>query len=119
MAAVATESRIRGRAGEQPDRPFAVRHFNLMLLVTVLLAFALALLHISVGTVEATPMDVFKVLTGQQVDKLVHTVIWDLRLPRALVALGAGAMLALAGAILQAIMRNPLGEPDLTGASSG
>ena len=47
------------------------------------------------------------------------TVIWHLRLPRALVAVVAGAMLALAGAILQAITGNPLAEPDLTGASAG
>jgi iron complex transport system permease protein len=42
-----------------------------------------------------------------------------LRLPRAIVAVLAGAMLALAGAIMQTVMRNPLAEPDLTGATSG
>ena len=52
-------------------------------------------------------------------DQLTNTVVWDLRLPRALVAVLAGAMLALAGAILQALTGNPLAEPDLTGASAG
>ena len=58
-------------------------------------------------------------LTGQKVDSVTYTIVHELRLPRALVAVLAGAMLALAGAIMQAVTRNPLADPDLTGASSG
>jgi len=65
------------------------------------------------------PARVVDVLTGHPVDTLTYTVVWDLRLPRTLVAVLAGAMLALAGAILQALTGNPLAEPDLTGASTG
>ena len=124
MTAVVTkpetgESVTRVRKRARADRPFAVRHFGLVLLGAILLVLVLGLVHISVGTVESTPENVLRVLTGQPVDKVVHTVVWDLRLPRALVAIAAGVMLALAGAILQAVMRNPLAEPDLTGASSG
>ncbi|MEP6776727.1 MAG: iron ABC transporter permease, partial [Chloroflexota bacterium] len=102
-----------------PELPFAIRHFRLVLLGGVLLLLFMLFLHIYIGTVQVSPLDVVKVLTGQQVDKLTHTVIWELRLPRALVAILAGAMLSLAGAILQSVTRNPLAEPDLTGASAG
>ncbi|MBD2868473.1 iron ABC transporter permease [Paenibacillus sp. IB182493] len=46
-------------------------------------------------------------------------IVWNLRLPRVLVAIAAGAMLGLAGAILQTVMRNPLIEPGLVGVSAG
>lgn len=46
-------------------------------------------------------------------------VLWELRLPRILLAAAAGANLALAGLLLQSIFRNPLAEPYLLGLSSG
>lgn len=46
-------------------------------------------------------------------------VVWDLRLPRAVVGALVGAALAGAGAVMQALFRNPLAEPGLTGASAG
>lgn len=49
----------------------------------------------------------------------IHTMIWQLRLPRSLVALMAGALFALSGAILQNITRNPLADPSLIGVSQG
>ncbi len=46
-------------------------------------------------------------------------VLWELRLPRALLAAGVGASLALAGALTQGLFRNPLADPGLLGVSSG
>lgn len=46
-------------------------------------------------------------------------VLWELRLPRVILAAGVGANLALGGLLLQAIFRNPLAEPYLLGLSSG
>lgn len=48
-----------------------------------------------------------------------HLVLWELRLPRVLLAAAAGLNLALGGLLLQAIFRNPLAEPYLLGLSSG
>ncbi len=45
--------------------------------------------------------------------------IWDLRLPRVLLAAAAGAGLSLCGVIMQSLLRNPLAEPYLLGVSSG
>lgn len=49
----------------------------------------------------------------------IDRVIWDLRLPRSLLAFLAGAGLALSGVILQTVTRNPLADPYLFGISSG
>nr|WP_244511351.1 iron ABC transporter permease [Halomonas arcis] len=46
-------------------------------------------------------------------------IIWELRLPRILLAVLVGAALAIAGAILQGIVRNPLASPDVIGITSG
>src|SRR5699024_2064902 len=46
-------------------------------------------------------------------------IIKDLRLPRIIIALFAGAALAVSGVLLQAVMRNPLAEPGIIGVSSG
>lgn len=50
---------------------------------------------------------------------LVHDVIWRLRAPRAAAAFACGALLALAGALLQVLLRNPLADPYVLGVSSG
>src|SRR5690606_7844200 len=56
-------------------------------------------------------------LTGH--DSLAGLVIGEIRLPRTLLALVVGAALGLSGAALQGLLRNPLADPALTGASSG
>ena len=100
-------------------RPLMVRYYPAVLVSGMVLVLALLVAHVSIGTADISWQDVVRVLTGQQVDSVTHTIVYDLRLPRALVAVLAGAMLALAGAIMQALTRNPLAEPDLTGASTG
>jgi iron complex transport system permease protein len=47
------------------------------------------------------------------------TIVWQLRVPRVAIAATVGASLALAGALLQALLRNPIVDPYLTGVSSG
>src|SRR4051812_41274752 len=90
-------------------RPLAVRAFGLILFGGLGLVSALIVVHVSIGTVGVTTAQVLDVFATQlhlsnvAVDPLNVTVIWHLRLPRALIAVVAGAMLALAGAILQAI----------------
>jgi len=50
---------------------------------------------------------------------LAHTIFWDLRLPRVCIALCVGAGLGVAGAMLQALFRNPLVDPYVSGVSAG
>ena len=51
--------------------------------------------------------------------KAVETIVWDLRLPRALLAVVVGAGLSIAGCAIQTLVRNPLADPYLLGVSSG
>ncbi|MGE6741811.1 FecCD family ABC transporter permease [Allorhizobium pseudoryzae] len=57
--------------------------------------------------------------TDVQLNRIHETVIWEYRLSRALVAVFCGAGLALCGAIMQALLRNPLAEPYVLGISAG
>jgi iron complex transport system permease protein len=95
------------------------RRFPVVLVVGLVLVTVLAVLHVGVGPVYLSPRQVVLALVGHPEVAYQRTIVVDLRLPRTLVALAAGAMLALAGAILQSIMRNPLAEPEMTGSVSG
>ncbi|WP_210285836.1 FecCD family ABC transporter permease [Aureimonas jatrophae] len=57
--------------------------------------------------------------TTAELNRIHETVIWDYRLSRALVAAFCGAGLAMSGAIMQALLRNPLAEPYVLGISAG
>lgn len=52
-------------------------------------------------------------------DEMKDFIVWDLRLPRSIMALAAGAGLAVGGAAMQSMMRNPLADPYTIGVSSG
>ncbi len=55
---------------------------------------------------------------GQAIS-LADTILWELRLPRALAAFATGGLLALAGALMQVLLRNPLADPYILGVSGG
>jgi iron complex transport system permease protein len=102
-----------------PHAPFAHRHFwRLVALGCVGLAL-LCVLHIATGSVRLSPAEVIDALLGHPDQPYQGIIVWELRFPRTLIALTAGAMLGLSGAILQGVMRNPLAEPEMTGATSG
>jgi iron complex transport system permease protein len=90
-----------------------------VLAISLVVMAILAVLHVGVGPVFLSPRQVLLALTGNPDATYHQTIVVDLRLPRTLVALVSGGMLALAGAILQSIMRNPLAEPEMTGSVSG
>ncbi len=70
------------------------------------------------GTQFIAPAEAFDALFGGG-SAAVHTIIFDIRLPRIVLAASAGAALASAGAIFQALLRNPLAEPYILGVSNG
>lgn len=69
------------------------------------------------GSVAITPQEVWQSL--YQIDTMKSQIIYNIRLPRTIVAALVGVNLALAGAILQAVMKNPLADPHIIGISSG
>ncbi|MGC8119809.1 FecCD family ABC transporter permease [Marinobacter sp. VGCF2001] len=88
------------------------------LLVLLLLAGAACVFALAVGSVAVTPSELWQVMTGQG-EPLSRTLVLELRLPRALSAFAAGGLLAMAGALMQVLLRNPLADPYVLGLSGG
>ena len=74
------------------------------------------LVGLGLGSVK---VPVFKGLTGTGLDSTSWTILWELRLPRVILAGIVGWSLSIGGVVFQALMRNPLAEPFLLGISSG
>ena len=94
----------------------------LLLTAAALLCAATAVVAIGTGAVRVPPAQVLTALFGWQDDSLndaTRTVVWSVRAPRVLQGLLAGALLATAGVLLQALFRNPLADPALIGVSAG
>jgi len=100
--------------------PWLIFALVLVLIVTLMLA-------ISVGAVGIPLQVVWGVITNHLMPGSVpvdwtpgrDNIVWEVRLPRAILGAMVGASLALVGAALQAVTRNPLADPHLLGISSG
>ena len=74
----------------------------------------------ALGAVTIGPADLWKLLSGSaDVPAVVRAVFWEIRVPRVLLAALVGGSLALAGAGVQGLFRNPLADPALIGVSAG
>ena len=93
-------------------RAFAI----LALLIGV--ALASIVLALAVGSIRIPVGDVFAALFGGE-NSLAADVVTNLRLPRALAGFACGGLLALSGALLQVLLRNPLADPYILGISGG
>ncbi|MCM2308521.1 MAG: iron ABC transporter permease [Sulfuritalea sp.] len=91
-----------------------------LLLLAALTALALASLVAALlaGSYAVAPGEVWAALTGAGQDT-AGAVVSGLRLPRALAAFACGGLLALAGALMQVLLRNPLADPYVLGISGG
>ena len=96
---------------------FSSKHIYLFaaLVVSAILIFIISLL---IGSVDISIKQLLHALWAQD-DSLVSSVVFELRLPRTVVGFMVGAMLALAGALMQVLLRNPLAEPYVLGVSGG
>lgn len=84
----------------------------------VLAALASAMVALAAGSVALEPARILAAIVGRG-DAAATDVIWQLRAPRALSAFAVGAALALSGALLQSLLRNPLADPYVLGVSGG
>ncbi|WP_078058373.1 FecCD family ABC transporter permease [Rhizobium rhizosphaerae] len=110
-----------GRAddGQAGDRSARAR--RVLLLLTLLMGGAF-LASIMLGVANASVAGVVRLLLGLDQDAALlrdRIIILDIRLPRALTGLLVGAALAVSGALMQGLFRNPLADPALVGVSSG
>ena len=104
---------------------------GLVLVVAAAALVASVTAAVTIGPAGIAPGDVWAsighhlaLLAGRDVGEpplglLLDGVVWELRLPRVLTAAAVGAGLAVAGAVMQSLTRNPLADPYLLGLSSG
>ncbi len=87
-----------------------------LLIIVPFLAFYCSL---SAGSLELSFNQVFALLLQGPGPEIDQTILWQIRLPRALLAALVGASLSLSGCTFQAVLRNPLADPYLLGVSGG
>lgn len=90
----------------------------LILIVFVLLFITSFFISVGYGAVKITYEEIIKAIFFEM-DTVNYQIIWNVRLPRTIVAALVGIGLSLSGAILQGVMRNPLASPKIIGVSSG
>ncbi len=83
-----------------------------------IVALAVMALSLAVGSVDVDASAIWRALSGNA-DDASAIVVRDLRLPRAIGAFAVGGLLAVAGALMQVLLRNPLADPYVLGLSGG
>ncbi|GGE78537.1 ABC transporter permease [Nesterenkonia cremea] len=111
-------------------RRWVLRFQRLIVVLLLCGTVGIVLLSVSTGPISVSLFDAGRLVLGHLIPGvpwmsdgtytgLEDQAVWQFRLPRVLLALLGGAGLALAGALMQAVVRNPLAEPYLLGVSSG
>ncbi|MFM9281137.1 FecCD family ABC transporter permease [Paenibacillus jiagnxiensis] len=107
---------LRTRSGKLS---FLVEKRTLAVLLMLLILLAVFLVAgLSVGSTLISPLEVIKHLLGAGNEDYTY-IIDTLRLPRMMLAMLVGAALGVSGLILQGMIRNPLGSPDIIGVTGG
>ncbi|MDF2923836.1 MAG: putative ABC-type iron transport system, permease component [Paenibacillaceae bacterium] len=101
------------------------RKSMVFLTASVVLLVVLFAASFMIGKYPIAPLEVFKIIASRFIgiertwDDFQEVVVFNIRLPRILAAIGAGGALSLAGASFQGIFKNPMVSPDILAASSG
>ena len=111
---------------EVPDFPPGVidtkyrslRSHLLLLVLFFLFTFCSLLTGLLFGSVDIPLVEIAQALLSSTEDT-THQIVWQLRLPRVSAAFACGGLLALSGALLQVLLRNPLADPYILGVSGG
>ncbi|WP_233192872.1 iron ABC transporter permease [Sporosarcina sp. P29] len=106
--------------GEQTQKerhPLAKKRVIVLVTSGSLLVIA-AILSLMIGPVSFSMQEILDGIFVAN-DTMERRIVWELRFPRVLVCIIVGVSLAVAGAILQGVMRNPLADPGIIGVSSG
>ena len=97
------------------SKKFLISRQRQLLLTFLISLIVSALLGLSIGSFK---ISVFDILLGK-LDELGSTILYTIRMPRVMLAAFVGASLAISGAFLQGLFRNPLADTGLIGVSAG
>lgn len=100
-----------------PDRAAAARRLTLWLALGLMAAMTASLAIGAAGTSLWSALA--DLARGQPLSSVDETILWNIRLPRTLMGVLVGAALAVSGAVMQGLFRNPLADPGLVGVSAG
>ena len=89
-----------------------------VIIASFIVLLFLIFLFSTIGSVKLSYGEIFSALINND-NKIVTTIVYQMRLPRNILAVLVGANLAISGLLLQAVMKNPLSDPGITGVSSG
>ena len=97
------------------------------IIILCITAFGALLFAIATGSVTVAPIEIIRIIlyrtigagSAEGISAANNAIIWNLRLPRTLLAFVVGGMLSVSGAIMQSTLRNPLASPFTMGVSSG
>jgi len=100
---------------------------KLKIIITLCASTAVLLLGIAAGSIYIPPLDILRIIAhnvfglnvGGHINPAHAAIVWNLRLPRILLAFCAGAALSVSGAVMQSVLRNPLASSYTLGVSSG
>ena len=90
-----------------------------VIIVLVIAVIASMIISLIWGSTPVSLSEIWHTLWASELTDTASQIIWNIRLPRNIVAALVGACLAVSGAILQAVMKNPLADPQIVGVSSG
>lgn len=85
----------------------------------IALGFSVSFGKYDIGFFESYRIIIDHLMGREPADAMKHFIVWELRLPRAFMAIAVGAGLGIGGAAMQSMLRNPLADPYTTGVASG
>jgi len=90
-----------------------------VIIILIIAVVASMIISLIWGSTPVSLSEIWHTLWASELTDTASQIIWNIRLPRNIVAALVGACLAVSGAILQAVMKNPLADPQIVGVSSG
>ncbi|MGE5354434.1 MAG: FecCD family ABC transporter permease [Acidobacteriota bacterium] len=96
-----------------------IRLYPVKILILFFITLAFGISALLIGSVPVSFKELYSLFTGGGSSDLVRQVIYEVRLPRVLLAIAIGGGLSVSGSVYQAILINPLAEPYILGISSG
>nr|WP_084533874.1 iron ABC transporter permease [Hespellia stercorisuis] len=108
-----SEGQLQDRNRKQKRVMRATISFVVVILALVILFFA----AINIGSLQVSFGELLQGLFVKRIENVA--TIWDLRFPRIMISMLAGAAIAVSGVLFQAVLKNPLADPGIIGISSG